>query len=244
MVLVVGPSGCGKTNTLYSAMSAVNSDDVNIITAEDPVEFNIRGINQVQTNDAIGMTFAMSLRSFLRQDPNIVLVGEIRDFETAEIAVKASLTGHLVLSTLHTTDAPTTISRLVNMGVEPFLVSSSVLAVSAQRLVRRICTECKIPDEINEGQLIKAGFPADNLPTQLWKGEGCRRCHNSGYKGRTALFEVLEFTDPVRELVLAGATPPELRMQGQQEGMLTLRQSGFQKVRDGVTSFHEVDRST
>jgi len=244
MVLVVGPSGCGKTNTLYSAMSAINTSEVNIMTAEDPVEFNIRGINQVQTIEGIGLTFASALRSFLRQDPNIILVGEIRDFETAEIAIKASLTGHLVLSTLHTTDAPTTISRLVNMGVEPFLVATSVLLISAQRLVRKICTNCKEPDPRPERDLLDIGFRPDELPVQAMKGAGCSLCHNSGYKGRCALFEVLEISDPIRELILQGATPLEIKAVGRSEGMLTLRESGLRKIKEGITTLYEVDRET
>ena len=245
MVLVTGPTGSGKTNTLYSAMSRVNTPETNIMTAEDPVEFNLHGINQVQTKDAIGLNFAAALRSFLRQDPNIVLVGEIRDFETAEIAVKAALTGHLVLSTLHTNDAPSTINRLMNMGIEPFLVATSVNLICAQRLVRRICKECKEEIQMPVQALTDIGFSEEIAPgVQLYKGRGCGNCNNTGYRGRVGLFEVLEVSEDVRELVLSGASAMELRRKGIEEGMITLRMSGLEKIRAGATSVEEVVRET
>ena len=245
MVLVTGPTGSGKTNTLYSAMSRVNIPETNIMTAEDPVEFNLHGINQVQTKDAIGLNFAAALRSFLRQDPNIVLVGEIRDFETAEIAVKAALTGHLVLSTLHTNDAPSTINRLMNMGIEPFLVATSVNLICAQRLVRRICKECKEEIKMPVQALTDIGFSEETAPkVQLYKGRGCSNCNNTGYRGRVGLFEVLEISDDVRELVLSGGSAMELRRKGIDEGMITLRMSGLEKIRTGATSVEEVVRET
>ncbi len=245
MVLVTGPTGSGKTNTLYSAMSRVNTPETNIMTAEDPVEFNLHGINQVQTKDAIGLNFAAALRSFLRQDPNIVLVGEIRDFETAEIAVKAALTGHLVLSTLHTNDAPSTINRLMNMGIEPFLVATSVNLICAQRLVRRICKECKEEIQMPVQALTDIGFTEESAPAvQLYKGRGCGNCNNTGYRGRVGLFEVLEVSEDIRELVLSGASAMELRRKGIEEGMITLRMSGLEKIRAGATSVEEVVRET
>jgi type IV pilus assembly protein PilB len=245
MVLVTGPTGSGKTNTLYSAMSRVNSPETNIMTAEDPVEFNLHGINQVQTKESIGLNFAAALRSFLRQDPNIVLVGEIRDFETAEIAVKAALTGHLVLSTLHTNDAPSTINRLMNMGIEPFLVATSVNLICAQRLVRRICKECKEEIQMPVQALTDIGFSEESAPgVALFKGRGCGNCNNTGYRGRVGLFEVLEVTEDIRELVLSGASAMELRRKGVDEGMITLRMSGLEKIRAGATSVEEVVRET
>jgi len=245
MVLVTGPTGSGKTNTLYSALQRVNTPDVNIMTAEDPVEFNLPGINQVQMKEAIGLNFASTLRSFLRQDPNIILVGEIRDFETAEVAIKAAMTGHLVLSTLHTNDAPSTINRLMNMGVEPFLVATSVHLVVAQRLVRRICSFCKEPVEVPPAALMNVGFSEAEASTmKLFRGRGCERCSNTGYKGRIALYEVMVLDDEVRELVLSGGSAYEVRQKAIQQGMLTLRQSGLQKIRDGVTSVEEVVRET
>lgn len=245
MVLVTGPTGSGKTNTLYSALGRVNTPDVNIITAEDPVEFNLPGINQVQMKEAIGLNFAAALRSFLRQDPNIILVGEIRDFETAEIAIKAALTGHLVLSTLHTNDAPSTISRLMNMGIEPFLVATSVNLIAAQRLVRRVCTSCKGEVQVPIQTLLSVGFTeAESSSLKIVQGRGCEKCNNNGYKGRVALFEVMGITEDVRELILSGATAVELRRKAIEEGMITLRQSGLQKVRDGVTTIEEVVRET
>jgi type IV pilus assembly protein PilB len=245
MVLVTGPTGSGKTNTLYSSMNRVNTPETNIITAEDPVEFNLYGINQVQMKEQIGLNFAASLRSFLRQDPNIILVGEIRDFETAEIAVKAALTGHLVLSTLHTNDAPSTINRLMNMGIEPFLVATSVNLICAQRLVRRICGECKETIGMPTQALIDIGFSAEDAARiELRKGRGCTNCNNTGYRGRIGLYEVLELSDQIRELILSGASAMELRRQAIEEGMFSLRQSGLFKIRDGLTTVEEVVRET
>jgi type IV pilus assembly protein PilB len=245
MVLVTGPTGSGKTNTLYSSIAKVNTPETNIMTAEDPVEFNLPGINQVQVRENIGLNFAAALRSFLRQDPNIILVGEIRDFETAEIAVKAALTGHLVLSTLHTNDAPSTINRLMNMGIEPFLVASSVNLICAQRLVRRICTNCKADHPTAAQALVQAGFSAEDAKTVVpKKGNGCDRCNNTGYKGRVGLYEVMDITDELRELVLVGASGLELRRKAIEEGMLTLRMSGLRKVKDGLTTIEEVARET
>ncbi len=245
MVLVTGPTGSGKTNTLYSSLAKINTPETNIMTAEDPVEFNLPGINQVQVRENIGLNFAAALRSFLRQDPNIILVGEIRDFETAEIAVKASLTGHLVLSTLHTNDAPSTINRLMNMGIEPFLVASSVNLICAQRLVRRICASCKADQPTPAQALVQAGFSADDAKAVVpKKGTGCEKCNNSGYKGRVGLYEVMEVTDELRELILVGASGLELRRKAIEEGMLTLRMSGLRKVKEGLTTIEEVARET
>jgi type IV pilus assembly protein PilB len=245
MVLVTGPTGSGKTNTLYSAISRINTAETNIMTAEDPVEFNLLGVNQVQVRDNIGLNFAAALRSFLRQDPNIILVGEIRDFETAEIAVKAALTGHLVLSTLHTNDAPSTISRLMNMGIEPFLVASSVNLICAQRLVRRVCTGCKKPHPVPPSALADVGFSEEEAPQVVpMHGEGCERCNRTGYKGRVGLYEVMEITEELREMVLVGASALDLRRKAIDEGMLTLRRSGLQKIAEGVTTIEEVVRET
>jgi type IV pilus assembly protein PilB len=245
MVLVTGPTGSGKTNTLYSALSRINTAEVNIMTAEDPVEFNLMGINQVQMREQIGLNFAAALRSFLRQDPNIILVGEIRDFETAEVAIKAAMTGHLVLSTLHTNDAPSSINRLMNMGIEPFLVATSVHLVVAQRLVRRICTFCKEPMELPPPVLVSSGFSeAESRTLKLFKGRGCERCNNTGYKGRVGLYEVMEIEDDLRELILSGASSFELRQKALQTGMISLRLSGLQKIRDGMTTVEEVVRET
>ncbi|MDO8794157.1 MAG: type IV-A pilus assembly ATPase PilB [Vicinamibacterales bacterium] len=245
MVLVTGPTGSGKTNTLYSSIAKINTIDTNIMTAEDPVEFNMVGINQVQVRENIGLNFAAALRSFLRQDPNIILVGEIRDFETAEIAVKAALTGHLVLSTLHTNDAPSTVNRLMNMGIEPFLVASSLNLVCAQRLVRRICKNCSEPHPTPAPALVQAGFSADDAKTVVPnKGRGCEKCNNTGYKGRVGLYEVMEVTEELRELILVGASSLELRRKAIDEGMLTLRSSGLRKVKDGVTTIEEIVRET
>ncbi len=245
MVLVTGPTGSGKTNTLYSSISKINTPETNIMTAEDPVEFNLPGINQVQVRENIGLNFAAALRSFLRQDPNIILVGEIRDFETAEIAVKAALTGHLVLSTLHTNDAPSTINRLMNMGIEPFLVASSVNLICAQRLVRRICANCKVEHPLPAQGLIDAGFsPEDAAAVVPMKGEGCDKCNRTGYKGRVGLYEVMEVNEQLRELILVGASALELRRKAVEDGMLTLRMSGLRKVKEGLTTIEEVARET
>jgi type IV pilus assembly protein PilB len=245
MVLVTGPTGSGKTNTLYSALSRINTPEVNIMTAEDPVEFQLPGINQVQMKENIGLNFAAALRSFLRQDPNIVLVGEIRDFETAEIAIKASLTGHLVLSTLHTNDAPSTINRLMNMGIEPFLVATSVNLIVAQRLIRRICANCKEEEDAPIQALLNVGFSEAEAPEiQLYRGRGCDNCNQRGYKGRVGLYEVMTISEDIRELILSGATAIELRRKAMEEGMIGLRQSGLQKIRDGVTTIEEVVRES
>jgi type IV pilus assembly protein PilB len=245
MVLVTGPTGSGKTNTLYSSISQLNKPDTNIVTAEDPVEFQLPGINQVQMKEQIGLNFAAALRSFLRQDPNIILVGEIRDFETAEIAIKAALTGHMVLSTLHTNDAPSTISRLMNMGIEPFLVATSVNVIAAQRLVRRVCQNCKEEIETPIQALLSIGFAESEAHSlKLVKGRGCEKCGNTGYKGRIGLFEVMDITEDMRELILSGATAVELRRKAIEEGMVTLRQSGLQKIREGLTTIDEVVRET
>ena len=245
MILVTGPTGSGKTNTLYSGISRLNTPEVNIMTAEDPVEFNLHGINQVQINEAVGLTFASALRSFLRQDPNIILVGEIRDFETAEIAIKAALTGHLVLSTLHTNDAPSTITRLMNMGIEPFLVATSVHLIQAQRLVRRICPECKEEVKLPAQALIEVGFtPEEAKSVKVFKGQGCGNCNNTGYRGRIGLFEVLEVDDDIREMILSGASALEIRRMAIEKGMITLRRSGLIKVMNGITTLEEVLRET
>src|SRR6476619_1194299 len=245
MVLVTGPTGSCKTNTLYSSIAKINTAETNIMTAEDPVEFTLVGVNQVQVKENIGLNFAAALRSFLRQDPNIILVGEIRDFETAEIAVKASLTGHLVLSTLHTNDAPSTVNRLMNMGIEPFLVASSVNLICAQRLVRRVCSAC-VQDHPHAPQaLVEAGFTPEEAKSVVpKKGAGCERCNQTGYKGRVGLYEVMEVTDEIRELILVGASGLELKRKAVDEGMITLRRSGLRKVMDGVTTIEEVVRET
>jgi type IV pilus assembly protein PilB len=245
MVLVTGPTGSGKTNTLYSSISRVNTPETNIMTAEDPVEFNLHGINQVQMKEQIGLNFAAALRSFLRQDPNIILVGEIRDFETAEIAVKASLTGHLVLSTLHTNDAPSTISRLMNMGIEPYLVATSVHLICAQRLVRRLCKDCKEEVPMPTQAVVDIGFSPQEAPSvKLYKGRGCQTCNNTGYKGRVGLYEVMEITDGMREMILTGASAIELKNRAMEEGMITLRGSGLRKLKAGQTTVEEVVRET
>ena len=245
MVLVTGPTGSGKTNTLYSALQALNTSETNIMTAEDPVEFNLQGINQVQMKEQIGLNFAAALRSFLRQDPNIVLVGEIRDFETAEIAIKAALTGHLVLSTLHTNDAPSTVSRLVNMGIEPFLVATSVNIIQAQRLIRRICVGCKEEVQFPPEGLVEIGFSKDEAAAlKVYKGKGCATCNNTGYKGRVGLYEVMEVTDELRELIIIGASAMELRKKAIELGMITLRESGLYKIREGITTIEEVVKET
>jgi type IV pilus assembly protein PilB len=245
MVLVTGPTGSGKTNTLYSSVARLNTPETNIMTAEDPVEFQLPGINQVQMKEQIGLNFASALRAFLRQDPNIILVGEIRDFETAEIAVKAALTGHLVLSTLHTNDAPSTISRLMNMGIEPFLVATSVNLIGAQRLVRRICSGCKEPLQIQPQALLDAGYKEEEASkTTIYHGRGCGVCNNTGYKGRVGLYEVMDMTDELRELILVGASAIELKKKALENGMITLRRSGLIKVAAGQTTMEEVLRET
>ena len=245
MVLVTGPTGSGKTNTLYSALSKVNSPEVNIMTAEDPVEFNLPGINQVQMKEQIGLNFAATLRSFLRQDPNIILVGEIRDFETAEIAIKAALTGHLVLSTLHTNDAPSTINRLMNMGIEPFLVATATQLIAAQRLVRRICGNCKEAVDMTPQAVANLGYKKDEVGTfTIYKGRGCEKCNNTGYKGRVGLIEVMQIDDDIRDLILAGGTAIDIKKKAIENGMITLRRSGLIKIKEGMTTVEEVVRET
>ncbi|HET6614004.1 MAG TPA: type IV-A pilus assembly ATPase PilB [Kofleriaceae bacterium] len=245
MVLVTGPTGSGKTTTLYSALSELNETTRNISTAEDPVELIMPGINQVQTHDDIGLNFAAALRAFLRQDPNIIMVGEIRDFETAEIAVKAALTGHLVLSTLHTNDAPSTVSRLLNMGVEPFLVTASVNLVLAQRLARRICGECRQPVDKQPEALERLGMTPEQIARcTLYRGTGCKNCNDTGFRGRVALYEVMPFTDDLKELVLQGASTAELKAQMIRNEVMTLRRAGINKILDGVTTPEEVIRTT
>jgi type IV pilus assembly protein PilB len=245
MALVTGPTGSGKTTTLYSALQQINTIDVNIMTAEDPVEYNLMGVNQVHMKDEIGLNFAAALRSFLRQDPDIVMVGEIRDYETAEIAVKAALTGHLVLSTLHTNDAPSTINRLLNMGVEPFLVSSSVILILAQRLVRKSCQNCKKPEKVPTQTFMDAGFTKEDAATVVsYKGEGCNACNNTGYKGRIALYEVMPVKEEIKELILQGASALDIKKLAIKLGMKTLRMSGLAKVKEGLTSLEEVVGTT
>ncbi len=245
MVLVTGPTGSGKTTTLYSALSELNTDSENLMTAEDPVEFNLMGINQVQMKDEIGLNFAAALRSFLRQDPDIIMVGETRDYETAEIGVKAALTGHLVLTTLHTNDAPSTINRMLNMGVEPFLVSSAVILIVAQRLVRRACANCKKPEKIPVQVFVDAGFsPEEAASVVSHKGTGCEVCNQTGYKGRVALYEVMPIKDEIKELILQGASVFDIKKQAITGGMKTLRRSGLLKVKAGLTSLEEVVENT
>jgi len=245
MILVTGPTGSGKTTTLYSALSELNKETENIITAEDPIEYNFMGINQVQMHEEIGLTFASALRSFLRQDPDIIMVGEIRDFETAQIAVQASLTGHLVLSTVHTNDAPGTITRLIDMGIEPFLISSAVILILAQRLIRKICMDCREPVKVHPQLLIDLGIPPDEVKSfQVYKGKGCPICNNTGYKGRIGLYEVMPMREEVKELVLSRASTSEIKKEAMRLGMKTLRQSGVMKIKDGVTTIEEVLRST
>jgi type IV pilus assembly protein PilB len=245
MVLVTGPTGSGKTTTLYSALAALNTVDVNICTAEDPVEFNFGGINQVQMKDDIGLNFAAALRSFLRQDPDTIMIGEIRDFETAEIGVKAALTGHLVLSTLHTNDAPGTVSRLLNMGIEPFLVTASLNLILAQRLCRKLCQACKKPSDLPEAALVEAGVPADRIGTfTAYEANGCRECNDRGYRGRVAVYEVMPFWDGLKELVINGASAAELKQEAIRLGMSSLRMSALAKMMAGVTTLSEVVGNT
>lgn len=246
MVLVTGPTGSGKTTTLYSALTELNKTERNISTVEDPVEYNLPGINQVQVHEGIGLTFAAALRSFLRQDPDIIMVGEIRDFETAEIAIKAALTGHLVLSTLHTNDAPSTVTRLINMGVEPFLVASALNLALAQRLVRKLCDQCKVVDEdITPDLLLDLGVPEHHIEGFVcFKARGCPACNNTGYRGRIALYEVMPIYDEIQELILANAPAAEIKKEAIRLGMKTLRLSGINKVREGITSIEEVVRAT
>ena len=245
MVLVTGPTGSGKTVSLYSALAELNTTTENISTAEDPVEFNFAGINQVQMHEEIGLNFASALRAFLRQDPDIIMIGEIRDFETAEIGIKAALTGHLVLSTLHTNDAPSTINRLLNMGIEPFLVASAVNLVTAQRLGRRLCSECKEREDISKQALLDAGVSPDEVDDFVcYKGRGCSNCNESGYKGRVGIYQVMPMFDEIREMVLAGANTAEIKRESMRLGVRTMRQSALLKLKEGVTSFSEVLRCT
>lgn len=245
MILVTGPTGSGKTTTLYSVLTALNKPNVNIMTAEDPVEYSLTGINQVQIKEEIGLAFANALRSFLRQDPDIIMVGEIRDYETAEIAVKAALTGHLVLSTLHTNDAPTTITRLVNMGIEPFLVASSVIMVVAQRLVRTICSYCKIEESFPYKTMVDIGFTPDEVKeVKTFVGKGCQKCNNTGYRGRIGIYEVMPLRESLKELILQGANALELKREAVKLGMITLRRSGLNKIKEGIVSVAEVLQAT
>jgi type IV pilus assembly protein PilB len=245
MILITGPTGCGKTTTLYSALNYLNKIDVNISTAEDPVEYNFMGINQVAVKEDIGLTFAAALRSFLRQDPDIIMVGEVRDFETAEIAIKAALTGHLVLSTLHTNDAPGTISRLLNMGIEPFLVAASLILIGSQRLVRKICPQCKEEEKIPMPALVKLGFPEEEANSvKCYRGRGCPACGNTGYKGRIGIYEIMPMKDELKELTLEGASADEIRRAAVKLGMETLRMSGLTKIKDGITSVEEIAKAT
>jgi len=245
MILVTGPTGSGKTTTLYSALNYLNKIGVNVSTAEDPVEYNFLGINQVHVKEDIGLTFASALRSFLRQDPDIIMIGEIRDFETAEIAVKAALTGHLVLSTLHTNDAPSTISRLLNMGIEPFLVAASLILVATQRLVRVLCPSCKEEEKVSVAALMEVGFSEQEAQSvTCYRGRGCPECNNSGYKGRLALYEVMPLHDELKEMILEGASADELKKTAIRLGMYTLRMSGLAKIKKGITSIEEIVRVT
>jgi type IV pilus assembly protein PilB len=245
MVLVTGPTGSGKTTTLYSAISRINKTEVNIMTAEDPVEYNLVGINQLQIHEDIGLSFASALRAFLRQDPDVIMVGEIRDFETAEIAVKAALTGHLVLSTVHTNDAPSTINRLLNMGIEPFLISSSVNLIMAQRLARVVCPKCREPRELPASVLVDLGVAEEQAqPITAYHGIGCQHCAATGFRGRTALYEVMSMTEALRELILSGGSASDLKRQAMADGMKTLRQSGVEKICEGLTTVEEVMRVT
>jgi type IV pilus assembly protein PilB len=243
MVLVTGPTGSGKSTTLYSALSQLNKVSENIMTAEDPVEYNLMGINQCQMKDKIGYNFAAALRSFLRQDPDIIMVGEIRDLETAEIAIKAALTGHLVLSTLHTNDAPSTVNRMLNMGVEPFLVTSSVNLILAQRLARRVCSQCKVETPTPREVLLQVGFtPKQADGAVIYQGTGCDQCGDTGYKGRVGLYELFKMTDRIREIVLRGGSAIDIKAAAVVDGMRTLRMAGIRKIIDGITTIEEVLR--
>jgi type IV pilus assembly protein PilB len=244
MVLVTGPTGSGKTTTLYSALSKINTPEINILTAEDPVEYNLSGINQVQVRSEIGMTFAAALRAFLRQDPNVIMVGEIRDLETGSIAIKAALTGHLVLSTVHTNDAPSTITRLVDMGLEPFNVASAVNLITAQRLVRRICDNCREEVRYPDEYIASARIAEEAAGVTFYRGRGCDACDGSGYRGRQGLYEVMAMSPTLRRMILQGASTEELREQAIREGMLTLRMDGWRKIRRGITTLEEVLKET
>jgi type IV pilus assembly protein PilB len=245
MVLVTGPTGSGKTTTLYSALSRVNTVEVNIMTAEDPVEYNLMGINQVLVRNEVGLTFAAALKAFLRQDPNIIMIGEIRDLETGGIAIKAALTGHLVLSTLHTNDAPSTITRMIDMGIEAFNVSSAVNLVVAQRLVRRICGQCKAPHTYSDEELLPLKASPNWIEgTTTMKGTGCDKCNGTGYKGRAGIYEVMALSPELRRLILRGGSVAEIRDQAVEDGMLTLRMDGIVKIQKGVTTLEEVVKET
>jgi type IV pilus assembly protein PilB len=245
MVLITGPTGSGKTTTLYSAIHTINSPDVNIMTAEDPVEYNLKGVNQVQINESVGRTFAAALRSFLRQDPDVILVGETRDLETAQISIRAALTGHLVFTTLHTNDCPSTVARLLDMGIPPFLVSSSLLLILAQRLGRKVCVGCREPYEVDEQTLVPYGYVSTGRGgVTLYKGKGCTACNFTGMKGRVAIYECMPISDELRDAILRSATTAELHKIAQSQGMKSLRQSGLSKVLDGTTTIEEVLRVT
>ncbi len=245
IVLVTGPTGSGKSTTLYSALNRLNTEGVHILTVEDPVEYNLMGVNQVQVNEDIGLNFSAALRAFLRQSPNIIMVGEIRDTQTAEIAVRAALTGHMVLSTIHTNDAPSTVNRLVDMGIEPFLVSSSLNLIQAQRLVRKICSKCKSPTTINPKLLKEAGIdPAEFEGVTIYEGKGCEECGNTGAKGRIAIFEVMDVSPQIREMILKSAITSELREVAQEQGMTSLREDAMRKLKRGLISIEEVIRET
>ncbi len=245
IVLVTGPTGCGKTTTLYATLSKINSSEVNIITAEDPIEYSLLGVNQVQMKEQVGLTFVSALRSYLRQDPNIIMVGEIRDHETAEIAIRASLTGHLVLSTVHTNSAPATITRLINMGVEPFLIASTLTLVESQRLVKKICSHCKEPHDVAPEYLTGLGIdPADLDGGTIYKGKGCGHCHNTGYRGRTGIFEVMPVTPRLREMILDRTPTDQLYQEAEDEGMVPLRKAALLKLKGGEIDLDEVIRET
>jgi len=241
MILVCGPTGCGKTTTLYSILKSIDTPEDNIVTVEDPVEYQLEGINQVTIKPAIGLTFASCLRSILRQDPDIIMVGEIRDFDTVDIAIKAALTGHLVLSTIHTTTASGSIVRLLNMGVEPFLISSSIILVAAQRLVRKVCPECKESYKLDEATAEQLGLEPKQI---VYRGKGCGKCMNTGYKGRVGLMEALPLTLRIRELVSGGAQEQQIREAARKEGMATLRENGVEKILKGTTTVEEIFRVT
>ena len=245
MILITGPTGSGKTTTIYSALAELNKPDVNISTAEDPVEFNLEGINQVQMNADVELNFANALRAFLRQDPDVIMVGEIRDFETAEIGFKAALTGHLVVSTLHTNDAPSTVNRILNMGIEPFLVTSAVNLIVAQRLVRKLCNHCKQPTHVDPQVLIDLNIPEAEIGTfQVMKAEGCPACNDLGFKGRMAIYEVMNFTDNLKQLVFQNVSPMELKAAAIRGGMRTLRMNGARKIKEGLTTVEEILENT
>ena len=244
IVLVTGPTGSGKTTTLYSALTELNDPGLNIITAEDPIEYSLGGVNQLQVNERIGLTFASALRAYLRQDPNIIMVGEIRDLETAEIAIRASLTGHLVLSTVHTNSAAATVTRLINMDVEPFLIASTLLAVESQRLLRKVCPKCRKEIKYSNEVLTDAGLNPKKVDFKLYRGDGCKHCRGTGYKGRIGVFETLLVTAPIREAILNRASNTEIEKTAVEDNMITLRDSALNKLKEGVTTLEEVIRET